>query len=244
MRLINAKTLDIEEFFGDAIPEYAILSHTWGKDEVTLQEVQLQSREVTMKVGYQKIMFTCRQALEDAILWAWIDTCCIDKTSSTELSEAINSMYQWYTMSTVCYAFLSDFSLVRPDTYRFEDSRWFTRAWTLQELIAPPKVVFFDVNWSCIGNSQDPGLLETISRTTGIPGECLRHLQHPDDFSVAKRMSWAANRQCTRVEDEAYSLMGLFNVNMPLLYGEGKRAFMRLQEEILKDTDDQTLFAW
>ncbi|KAI0123594.1 heterokaryon incompatibility protein-domain-containing protein [Xylariales sp. AK1849] len=244
MRLINTGNLEIHEFFGDRIPVYAILSHTWGKGEVTLQDMGSKSRDVTTKPGYQKIQSTCTQAAKDNYSWAWIDTCCIDKTSSAELSEAINSMYQWYSKSAVCYAYLADFSKIRPEPFTFEQSRWFTRGWTLQELIAPSNIIFFDVNWSRIGSLDDAAILEMVQSTTSIPAECLRRIQEPSEFSVAKRMSWAADRHCTRDEDIAYSLMGLFEVNMPLLYGEGEKAFTRLQEEILKDTDDHTILAW
>ncbi|KAH8668817.1 heterokaryon incompatibility protein-domain-containing protein [Xylariales sp. PMI_506] len=227
MRLIHTESLEVQEFFGDQVPDYAILSHTWGKGEVTLQDMRLGTREVMMKPGFQKIQSTCTQALVDGHDWAWIDTCCIDKTSSAELSEAINSMYQWYSRAAVCYAYLSDFSELRPDDYPFEQSLWFTRGWTLQELIAPIKVVFYDRNWECIGTLDDAALLGRVQAITSIPAECLRRVMPPSEFSVAKRMSWAANRHCTRVEDVAYSLMGLFDVNMPLLYGEGDKAFTR-----------------
>ncbi|KAK6865381.1 HET-domain-containing protein [Apiospora arundinis] len=243
MRLINTRTLEVIEFFGEKIPRYAILSHTWGKGELTLQEMQSRTPQTTAKAGYQKIKAAATQALGDSYEWIWIDTCCIDKTSSAELSEAINSMYQYYMESAVCYAYLSDFSQLRPD-FKFGDSRWFTRGWTLQELIAPSKVIFFDVNWMCVGDTTEGQILSEILSVTNIPAECLSGVQKPNEFSIARRMSWAAQRECTRIEDIAYSLMGLFDVNMPLLYGEGKKAFTRLQEEILKDTDDQTILAW
>lgn len=205
--------------------------------------MQAPTPQTSAKAGYQKLQAAANQALGDGYEWIWIDTCCIDKTSSAELSEAINSMYQYYTDSAVCYAYLSDFSQRRP-AFKFGDSRWFSRGWTLQELIAPSKVIFFDVNWMCVGDTTEDHMLSQILNATNIPAECLRGVQKPDDFSIARRMSWAAQRECTRIEDVAYSLMGLFDVNMPLLYGEGKKAFTRLQEEILKDTDDQTIFAW
>ncbi|KAK7970104.1 hypothetical protein PG996_001461 [Apiospora saccharicola] len=243
MRLINTHTLEIVEFFGKPVPEYAILSHTWGKGEMTLQEMQSPTPQTSAKAGYQKLKAASNQALGDGYEWIWIDTCCIDKTSSAELSESINSMYRYYTDSAVCYAYLSDFSQLRP-AFKFGDSRWFTRGWTLQELIAPSKIIFFDVNWMCVGDTTEDHMLSQILNATNIPAECLRGIQNPDEFSIARRMSWAGQRECTRIEDVAYSLMGLFDVNMPLLYGEGKKAFTRLQEEILEDTDDQTIFAW
>src|ERR1700743_2488330 len=105
MRLLNARTLRLEEFFNNPtrIPDYVILSHTWGEDEVTLEHMR--SRSAFSKRGLRKIQFTCRQALRDGSFYVWVDTCCIDKSSSAELSEAINSMFEWYRKSKICYAY-------------------------------------------------------------------------------------------------------------------------------------------
>jgi hypothetical protein len=183
--------------------------------------------------------------------YIWIDTCCIDKSSSAELSEAINSMYGWYEGSVVCYAYLEDVELAlsthAPDHPAKKDkaireSRWFNRGWTLQELIAPTKLYFFDSQWRSLGSKED--LSPLLSSITTIPEDVLAQSRNRRACSVAKKMTWAANRQTTRIEDVAYSLLGIFDVNMPLLYGEGRNAFIRLQEEILKETDDQSLLAW
>jgi len=269
MRLINVETYEIREFFGDKIPKYAILSHTWGEEEVTFQDMaglhaagrkafegpdELYFR-ISSKQGYEKIMYTCRQAREDRLRWAWVDTCCIDKTSSAELSEAINSMYQWYRESSECYAYLSD--VPQPATSEsgasesgsnaeslLKSSRWFTRGWTLQELIAPYQMKFFGQNWCALGSRSDRSSI--IGNITRIPIDLMKgeYLSRLNDFSVAQKMSWAASRQCTRVEDSAYCLLGIFDINMPLLYGEGEKAFLRLQEEIFRETDDHSLLAW
>jgi len=146
-------------------------------------------------------------------------------------------MYQWYQNADVCYAFLADV----PSITTLEDSRWFTRGWTLQELTAPSKVVFLNDRWEVLGTKAS--LHQEISDCTRIPVDILLG-GDPEGASVAQRMSWAATRQTTRLEDRAYSLMGLFGVNMPLLYGEGEKAFVRLQEEILKISDDHSIFAW
>lgn len=169
--------------------------------------------------------------------YVWIDTCCIDKTSSAELSEAINSMFAWYQEAKVCYAYLFDV----PDR-PLKASRWFTRGWTLQELIAPREVIFYDGNWRNLGDRTSLG--PRISQCTRIPESILSGEKDLDTFSTAQRMSWAAERQTTRVEDRAYCLMGLFGVNMPLIYGEREAAFIRLQEEILRISEDHSLFAW
>lgn len=243
MRLINTSTLIIEEFFGE-IPRYAILSHTWGEGEVSFQDYQNRPL-ASQKLGYRKIISSCRQAFKDGLCYCWVDTCCIDKTSSAELSEAINSMYSWYQNSIVCYAYLADVSCEEDGSFplgSFNSSKWFTRGWTLQELLAPRNVHFYDKNWKTLGDKID--LQGQLSSLTRVDKEYLLGSCSVGEASIAKRMSWMANRTTTRVEDRAYCLLGLFDVNMPLLYGEGLRSFTRLQEEILKCSADQTLFCW
>ncbi|KAL8720088.1 MAG: hypothetical protein Q9225_002995 [Loekoesia sp. 1 TL-2023] len=240
MRLLNTSTLYLHNFHDDLIPPYVILSHTWGGDEVVFQDLEKPSSK--LRAGYIKIISCCALARSEGWEYIWIDTCCIDKTSSAELSEAINSMYQWYKNAEVCYVYMADFTLGLPTSgcYKgFGESRWFTRGWTLQELLAPENVVFFDRNWEEIGTKLS--LQIQVSNATCIP---TRALADPTSASVAAKMSWAAGRKTTRVEDIAYCLMGLFDVNMPLLYGEGPKAFMRLQETILRNTTDESLFAW
>ncbi|KAF2822641.1 HET-domain-containing protein [Ophiobolus disseminans] len=239
MRLINATTLKIHEFLNEEkIEPYAILSHTWGNEECTLQQMEHPDTFlVTRREGYNKILLCCKQALKDGLQWAWVDTICIDKTSTAELSEAINSMFRWYRKADKCYAYLSD---VR-EMAQFERSRWFTRGWTLQELVAPREVWFYNADWEYLGSKTEIRI--KLARVTGINTEVLI-TGELDAVSTARRMSWAANRQTSRPEDLAYSLMGIFSVNMPLLYGEGTKAFARLQEEILKISTDQSLFAW
>ncbi|KAH9893492.1 hypothetical protein C8Q73DRAFT_535123 [Cubamyces lactineus] len=176
-----------------------------------------------------------------------MDSCCIDKTSSAELTEAINSMFQWYTQSDVCLAYLADVEDAADDNPRGEDSsfrrsRWFTRGWTLQELIAPSEVLFFSRNWSVVGTKYD--LADVIEATTNIDYAVLLYLTPLYDVSVARRMSWAADRASTRIEDEAYALLGIFGLHMTAIYGEGRHAFRRLQEEIIRCIPDDTILAW
>ena len=195
------------------------------------------------KKGFAKLTGCYEKAKNDGFRYCWIYTCCIDKTSSAELSEAINSMYQWYKDAHICYAYLEDLhGDPKLDNYEaFSKSRWFTRGWTLQELIAPQVVEFYDAFWVNIGTRSS--LQERLTHITGINERILAG-GDPLESSVAVRMSWAARRETSRLEDEAYCLLGIFGVNMPLLYGEGKRAFLRLQEEILHVDEDYTLFAW
>jgi hypothetical protein len=169
-------------------------------------------------------------------------SCCIDKTSSAELSEAINSMFRWYKNAAVCYVYLSDVSRSDDLTPSMSKSRWFTRGWTLQELLAPSVIVFYSAEWQHLGTkSQLSRLLLTI---TFIEEEYLRG-KDLQLASVAKRMSWSSRRNTSRIEDIAYCLLGIFDIHMPLIYGEGKKAFQRLQGEILKATPhDHTLYAW
>lgn len=251
MRLINTTSLDFEEFYGDAIPSYAILSHTWVEgEEISYREFIEPSSFTAKKLGYHKIQDACRIARQDGIDWIWIDTNCIDKSSSAELTEAINSMYNWYRGSEVCYAYLSDIPDSPEDredgpyipNHQFRDSKWFSRGWTLQELIAPKRLVFYSSRWTKIGDRS--GLALDISAVTGIEMRLLQGIADIHTVSIAKKMSWAARRETTRVEDIAYCLLGLFDVNMPLLYGEGSKAFIRLQEEIIKTSNDHTIFCW
>ncbi|KAI0012826.1 HET-domain-containing protein [Xylariaceae sp. FL0662B] len=235
--------------------KYAILSHTWEDDEVIFEDIEsgranYASLETPAALAsLSKLLGACVQADNDGFAYIWIDSCCIDKRSSAELSEAINSMFAWYQDATICYAFLlgapNELKTTESKT-KFAKNRWFTRGWTLQELLAPAEVIFFSGvsgDWVPIGEKRlSCGLLADI---TGIDIDILLGDRPLTSASVARRMSWAAKRVTTRPEDSAYCLLGIFSVQMPMLYGEGKvKAFLRLQEEIMKDSDDQSLFAW
>ncbi|KAK3329285.1 hypothetical protein B0H66DRAFT_634487 [Apodospora peruviana] len=348
MRLLNVDTLEVDEFFGVDIPPYAIVSHTWGREEVTFSEIGavskhrrglskqsqqsktdqnqliargmprsgaidraditrmmllssmmvamrtgtyplsyqgLMSRSITdgrtgdleksrdqekergymfpqqppqpppshhdfeRKAGFSKISSACRQAARDGFRYLWIDTCCIDKANGHELSEAINAMFSWYQGAAVCYVHLEDVQYqdykqgYRTWEHDFIRSRWFTRGWTLQELVAPRRVVFYAKGWEWLGTKAD--LAQSIEKVTKIDEKVLRDPSQIEKTCLARRMTWASQRKTTRPEDVAYSLMGIFGVSMPLLYGEGgESAFIRLQEEIMRTSDDHTLFAW
>lgn len=276
MRLINAETLELEEFVG-AAPPFAILSHTWGRDEVTFQdwldwqrskslcrdgELAVHTEESTKSFdkkhpqgsGFWKILHSCHQARQDGLEYLWCDTNCIDKSSSAELSEAINSMYSWYKRSRVCYAYLQDVPPPPADVPSgnaylceadspFRRSRWFTRGWTVQELVGPlHEMKFYANDWTCLGTKVT--LAPLLQEITGVPEKFLLREEGISGAGLAQRMSWFANRVTSREEDIAYCMLGIFDVNMPLLYGEGSNAFVRLQEEIIKKSDDHSLFAW
>ncbi|KAF2126884.1 HET-domain-containing protein [Dothidotthia symphoricarpi CBS 119687] len=276
-------------FNDNDVPNYAILSHTWGPDEISYQELVWINRikafstqpntqssfmlmamgmmmgngnsgssfgsiaedDLLSRRGYSKIIEASREAQNLGYKYVWIDTCCIDKSSSAELQEAINSMYRWYENAEVCLVYLEDIPTPRRDGVKtaseiaklaFETSRWSTRGWTLQELVAPAVCRFYFGDWTLMGEKVE--FLEELSQTTGIPTFVFEERRSAAEVSVAERMSWAAFRKTTRIEDQAYCLLGLFDIQMPLLYGEGEKAFTRLQEQILKTTDDYSLFAW
>ncbi|KAH8886441.1 HET-domain-containing protein [Thozetella sp. PMI_491] len=270
MRLIHTEALQIESFTG-SVPSYAILSHTWGYEEVLFEDLHGGSLEVAQaKYGFAKLKDSCSQARKDGYDYIWIDTCCIDKSSSAELSEAINSMFKWYRAAQVCYAYLSDVS-VNNSVWDFERSKWFSRGWTLQELIAPDQVEFYDQAWNKIGERNSMAAL--LARITSIDkqvlsrggsGDCAHFMILTSDisrtcldcganlsiegilasYSIATRLGWAASRVTTREEDIAYCLLGILDVNLPLLYGEGKKAFIRLQEELIRTSSDQSILAY
>jgi hypothetical protein len=244
MRLIDTTIKTLAEFESSDAPPYAILSHTWTKEEITYQDLQIE-RKAGKEAGYAKLDNGCRLAASAGFNYIWLDTCCIDKTNHVELSEAINSMFHWYKQASICFAHLAD---VPPnlDPYDkespFRRSKWFTRGWTLQELLAPSKITFLASDWTKFGTKDT--LVSPIVDITGIPMEFLlgHDLEHA---SVAMRMSWASKRVTTKAEDIAYCLMGIFDIQMPLLYGEREAgAFRRLQQEIMKTSDDQSIFAW
>lgn len=244
MRLLNAYTLELEVFadpIQEAIP-YAILSHTWANDEVTFEDMKTQSAR--QRTGFAKILAACEKTKEYGLTYIWIDTCCIDKSSSAELSECINSMFRWYKNSTVCIAFLADLSSEenRLEVSVLRKCRWWSRGWTLQELIAPTFLIFVDESWNLVETKAD--LADSIELITGINRGVLEGHQSLSTVSLAKRMSWAAARETTRVEDKAYCLLGIFEVNIPMIYGEGSKAFIRLQEEIISRTTDLSIFGW
>ncbi|KAH9986437.1 heterokaryon incompatibility protein-domain-containing protein [Xylariaceae sp. FL0662B] len=264
MWLINTETLEREYVENPAKSSYAILSHTWEDEEVSFEQFK-DLRAARARAGFAKIQRTATLARSRSLKYAWVDTCCIDKSSSAEVSEAINSMFRWYADAAVCFAYLSDLpSAARvanfypeagPDEVKrlqatyFKMCRWFTRGWTLQELLAPPAVEFYDAGWDLHGTrlALEPEISDLThvrpdvlrAGADGGAAACLRSV------SVACRLSWAAGRQTARPEDQAYCLLGLFDVNVIPLYGEGAhKAFLRLQEEICRQSTDLSLFAW
>ena len=242
MRLLHTETLAFEEFYETDLPRYAILSHRWGDSEVTYKDMA--KKRAKEGPGLTKVRNFCKLASSEGYEWVWIDTCCIDKKSSAEVSEAVNAMYHWYQKADKCYAYLFDVKANQRET--FQKSSWFTRGWTLQELIAPREVLFYDAEWLTIGSKTT--LAIEVAAATGIHEDSLRSshsfISRPGSC-IARKMYWASARQTSVPEDKAYCLLGLFDINMPLLYGEGiEKAFLRLQKELLSTTTDETIFAW
>lgn len=247
MRLLNTRTLELSTIVPAKVPDYAILSHRWGLGEVTFKDItgcpiSDMNSPARQLIGFLKVEGACKLATKDGYDWIWIDTCCIDKESSADVDKAINSMWTYYTKSNVCYVYMVDI----PD-YKagrgigFQKSNWFTRGWTLQELIAPVSVQFYAKDWSLIGTKLERN--EEIAKITTIDSHLLAQNKSIDIYTTAERFSWAAHRQVTQEEDEAYSLLGLFQIHMPMLYGEGRaRAFARLQEAIYLSTCDDSIF--
>lgn len=243
MRLINTASLVQKDHATCPKNEYTILSHTWAASEPTNETLILDGCDEESLP--EKLSGAICQSRKDNVKWLWVDTFCIDKRSSAELSEAINSMYRWYQQAYRCYVYLDDFergpSKEDFPSHSFRCSKWFTRGWTLQELLAPATVLFYDKKWQYLGDKKS--LSDHIYIATGIDPQVLT-TGNMKGYSVAQKMSWASARQTTRPEDIAYCLMGLFGVHMPVLYGEAERAFIRLQEEIIRYNDDHSIFSW
>jgi hypothetical protein len=277
MWLDDVQTHCLQSFTDVTRPLYAILSHTWEDDEVTFQDMRTADLSCAKsKSGYQKIAATCLRASEEGLQWAWVDTCCIDKTNNAEFSEAINPMFRWYNEAEMCYAYLADVTREPTNEPSITDEssfldgtskpRWFSRGWTLQELIAPTTVHFYNREWQFMISrhqasrflahltSIDEAILrwssptedtevqtEKTSSTAATRAQLRASL---DNLSAAQRLSWAASRNTTRVEDRAYSLLGIFDISLPLICGEGKSAFVRVQQEILGVYGGDSILAW
>jgi hypothetical protein len=242
LRCSDTGDFSLTQFRDEAIPPYAILSHTWGADteEVTFDD--LINDRGKDKPGYNKIRFCGRQARQDGLQYFWIDTCCINKANKAELSQSINSMFRWYRNAARCYVYLSDVSITKRKAdnefvectweQAFRESRWFTRGWTLQELLAPSLVIFFSREGKRLGDKSS--LSQQIYEITVVPKLALKGAPL-SQFSIKRRLSWIETRQTKVEEDKAYSLLGIFDVEIPLRYGEGSvSAFRRLEEEINK----------
>lgn len=258
MRLLDTTTFELASNSLSTFKQegYAILSHRWIGSEITFEQLgrhidALRAAGTTLLGSPQqdKIRGACQIARAKGIRWMWIDTCCIDKSSTSELSESLNSMFKWYRDAKLCITYLLD--VIRKGAGR-EDftnevgqpSVWFSRGWTLQELLAPRRLEFFDKNWDPMGDRSE--FADQIEKITGIQSKYLKGERRDDPRTacIAAKFSWIAKRQTEREEDMTYSMLGLFDVTMDPRYGEGWGAFMRLQKELLSSSRDESLFAW
>ncbi|KAI5993011.1 hypothetical protein EDD15DRAFT_2576719, partial [Pisolithus albus] len=227
--------------------EYVTLSHRWGAGEPSLRDIEGRKiYNMPAMGGLGKLQGFCAVACEWGFSWAWSDTCCIDKHSSAEVQETIGSMFAWYRQSELTIVYLSDV----PDTGSIENSEWFRRGWTLQELLAPRTVLFYTRNWLLYKNltsanhKEDPAVLEELERVTRIEPRILSDFS-PGIDDARSRLQWASSRLTTRPEDIAYSLFGIFNVHLPVLYGEAaEHALGRLLTEIVSHSGDISVLDW
>lgn len=254
MRCMNTTTFELHTSTQIDFKQqgYGILSHRWGSNEILFSQIsqfahelrQTRNRHVLPQLD--KILGACITARQQGLQWMWIDNCCINKSDNSELSESINSMFKWYSEAVVCLTYLSDVryaggSPMFQSYETGETSKWFSRGWTLQELLAPSNLLFYDTDWKYLGSKID--LAKPIEDVTGIAAQ---YLTKENDFRtacIAAKMSWAARRETTKEEDMAYCLFGIFNLHLPVQYGEGKAAFIRLQDALIAK-NDESLFAW
>ncbi|KAI0513252.1 HET-domain-containing protein [Xylaria bambusicola] len=261
MYLLNTETYELRSGLQPTFRQegYAILSHRWVGQEITFDQLKDETLGLRFSTApartpqVDKICGAAQTARDLGIKWIWIDSCCVDRANAVEQTESINSMFKWYRDAKVCIAYLSDVQKQEPHNdvptpERFDSlerqgpSIWFSRGWTLQELLAPRNMRFYDKDWNFIGTKITQS--HTLERITGIDSHYLTGEKHFATACIATKMSWMAGRTTTRIEDIAYSMLGIFNITMATQYGEGIRAFMRLQETLLSTSRDESLFAW
>lgn len=235
------------------VVRYAIFSHRWTDSEPSYQDVSasifpggLGKQRNTKTAGLAKLMQLCETARALGYKLVWSDTCCIDKSNMAELSEAIHAMFKWYAHAHLCIVHLAASSSLAD----FEREPWFKRGWTLQELLAPRRIKFYDETWrqftTLANDKDDPALMSALSTVTGIPRDVVvaDNSRGIKGRGIWEIMSWASARKTTRIEDVAYCLYGLFDVHPPIAYGEGEKAFPRLVEAIAERYHTWDVFAW
>ena len=272
IRLLNVKNFQFREYDEGNLPAYAILSHVWYNEEKKIELVydSFESlprnangvpqcpKDQNYAKSHDKIMKTCQETRKlgegsgKRVDFVWIDSICIDKRNAGERDRAIRSMWRFYGDAACCIVWLQDVEWSKNNKPRvdqaFENARWFSRGWTLQELIAPKIVYFFNRSWDLLGTKWS--LAAEITSRTRIERKFLKP-EKARSATIAQRLSWAAGRNTTEPEDRVYSLFGLFNVDIEVKYGgpnpreeRYRTAFSLMQKEILRDSTDESLFAW
>lgn len=248
MKLLDIRTREVVDFLDSNTPPYAILSHTWIiHDEPVLNQWAVDRKLHRQLPLHEKAIQGCKYAYKQGVVHLWVGSLCIDFSSSVTMEEVVNDSFQRLSKSSICTTYLPDLPADGPS---FNINAWrqcnhWRWAWTLQELVVPPRVEFFDKEWNHRGSNTSPKLLPLLSSITGIPRNIFLDPTALFDISLGIRISWLARRLATRQEDTAYSLVAITGVAMAVRYGEGaERAFTRLQEEILRDTRDGSIFAW
>ncbi|KAK3623731.1 hypothetical protein LTR56_014697 [Elasticomyces elasticus] len=257
MRLLNVQTLNFTEFSSD-VPKYVIASHRWtAGSEAKTKDVE--KRRNTHSSGYKKVEGFAKYA-RDCIAdveWFWIDTCCVNQESSQEVNEAVNSMFSWYANAEMCLVYLADVDKPLHEDEclpRLQASEWFTRGWTLQELLAPHMVTFLSKRWEVIGNkssagsirrtsriNQGPSLIPLLATITSIPEKVLYNYEQSKTLTTEDKLAWIVGRNTAKCEDMYYSLLGKFGVRMRLDYGQGaESARQRLLKKIDKASQQPT----
>ncbi|KAI1750281.1 HET-domain-containing protein [Xylaria castorea] len=261
MHLLDTTTYELRSDLQPTFRQegYAVLSHRWVGQEITFDQLKEEIKGLRFSTAsartpqVDKIRGAAETARNLDIKWIWIDSCCINRANAVEQTESINSMFKWYRDAKVCITYLSDVQKDEShsdssDPQRLDSverdgpSIWFSRGWTLQELLAPQDMRFYDKDWNFIGTKMT--LARLLEGITGIDKRYLTGEKHFGTACIATKMSWMAGRTTTRVEDIAYSMLGIFNTNMTTQYGEGMRSFMRLQQTLLLTSRDESLFAW
>ncbi|KAG9241956.1 hypothetical protein BJ878DRAFT_536190 [Calycina marina] len=227
MILLDSNTLRLTDFFLRDVPEYVILSHTWGEGEVSFQDFQ-DLKKIRERQDFKNLEQCCKKAKSDGLQWV------------------INSMFRYYSEAAeICYAYVedTDSSVARKhgSLVGIQLCVWFERGWSIPSMLIAPEIVeIYAKNWKEIGTNSS--MVDAISNITSIDKSVILHTAHLDDFNVASRMHWVS-KGLTMKEDEMYCLMGIFGVNVPMLCGEVSRAFQRLQEEgVMKLTEDYIFF--
>ncbi|KIO10640.1 hypothetical protein M404DRAFT_128934, partial [Pisolithus tinctorius Marx 270] len=244
----NERTLRVVAFFFG----YVMFSHVWQGNEPSFQDINdVESKSVWNLPDTplnEKLRNFCKEVRRLGHNWAWSDTCCIDKSTSSTLNQSLTSMYKWYANSVATLVFLA--GVAHPSkSGDLARSIWMTRAWTLQELLSPNVIFFYDSEWKpYLGDTgsnhkESPDIMQELADATEIPRGTIVTFS-PADLGVHEKLRLASMRSATVEEDVAYSLIGIFKSDIRPQYGEGTDALGHLLEEIVARSGEVTVLAW